>query len=108
MLIQQTSRDAYESVNRGNIPIKGQVFNKFLIQNCNVEEEDLFISGHRVNWTCDEIEYKLGGKHQTISSAIRSLVKEGLLEDSGFKRKTRSGRSAICWQVVPFPPSNPQ
>ena len=44
MLIQQTSRDAYESVNRGNIPIKGQVFNKFLIQNCNVEEEDLFIS----------------------------------------------------------------
>ena len=108
MLIQQTSRDAYESVNRGNIPIKHQVFNKFLIQNCNVEEEDLFISGNRVNWTCDEIEYKLGGKHQTISATIRSLVKDVKLEDSGFRRQTRSGRRAICWQVVASPPNNPQ
>tara|TARA_R110001606_G_scaffold333060_1_gene480914 strand:- start:137 stop:463 length:327 start_codon:yes stop_codon:yes gene_type:complete len=106
MLIQQTSRDAYESVNRGNIPIKHQVLNKFLMQNCDVEEEDLFISGNRVNWTCDEIEYKLGGKHQTISATIRSLVKEGMLEDSGFRRQTRSGRRAICWQVVAFLPNN--
>ncbi len=74
MLIQQTSRDAYESVNRGKIPIKGQVFNKFLIQNCSVEEEDLFISGNRVNWTCDEIEYKLGGKHQTMFDKWRGNV----------------------------------
>jgi hypothetical protein len=79
MLIQQTSRDAYESVNRGKIPIR---------------------------WTCDQLECMLDGKHQTVSASIRSLVKEGVLQDSGFKRKTRSGRSAICWELVDVPQPN--
>ncbi len=97
MLIQQTSRDAYESVNRGKIPIRQQILDKFyLIEN----DKDIYY------WTCDELEYMLGGKHQTVSASIRSLVKEGVLQDSGFKRQTRSGRRAICWELVDVPQPN--
>ena len=99
MLIQQTSRDAYESVNRGNIPIRQQILDKFLIKNSTG-------CYYSVHWTCDELEYKLGGKHQTISASIRSLVKDNVLQDSGFKRKTRSGRGAICWELVDVPQPN--
>ena len=99
MLIQQTSRDAYESVNRGNIPIRTQILDLFDLVQFNKSVP---------NWTCDELECVLDGKHQTVSASIRSLVKEGMLEDSGFRRQTRSGRRAICWQVVAFPPNNPQ
>jgi predicted transcriptional regulator len=99
MLIQQTSRDAYESVNRGNIPIRQQILDKFHVKSST----GCYYSVHR---TCDELEYKLGAKHQTVSAAIRSLVKEGVLQDSGFKRKTRSGRSAICWELVDVPQPN--
>ena len=99
MLIQQTSRDAYESVNRGNIPIRQLIINNFLIKN---------VTGcyYSVHWTCDQLECMLDSKHQTVSAAIRSLVKEGILQDSGFKRKTRSGRSAICWELVDVPQPN--
>lgn len=99
MLIQQTSRDAYESVNRGNIPIRQQILDKFLLRN----SKGYYYSAH---WTCDELEYELGGKHQTISASIRSLVKADILQDSGFKKRTRSGRSAICWELVDVPQPN--
>jgi len=94
MLIQQTSRDAYESVNRGNIPIRTQILDLFDLVRFNKSVP---------NWTCDELECVLDGKHQTVSASIRSLVKEGLVRNSGLKRKTRSGRSAICWELEPFP-----
>ena len=93
MLIQQTSRDAYESVNRGNIPIRTQILDLFKIAQYPPHP----------NWTCDEIECVLDGKHQTVSAIIRSLVKEDLVRNSGKKRKTRSGRNAICWELKPFP-----
>ena len=99
MLIQQTSRDAYESVNRGNIPIRQQIIDKFLLKNATG-------CHYSVHWTCDELEYELGGKHQTISAAIRSLVKADILQDSGHKRRTRSGRGAICWELVDVPQPN--
>ena len=99
MLIQQTSRDAYESVNRGNIPIRQQIIDKFLLKNATG-------CYYSVHWTCDQLECMLDNKHQTVSAAIRSLVKEGVLQDSGFKRKTRSGRGAICWELVDVPQPN--
>ncbi len=47
--------------------------------------------------TCDEVEVSLGGRHQTISSAVNRIMKSGLVKDSGIRRKTRSGRKAIVW-----------
>lgn len=45
----------------------------------------------------DEVEARTGLPHQTVSARIRGLVLKGLLEDSGERRRTRSGRSAAVW-----------
>lgn len=47
--------------------------------------------------TCDEIEQQLGMKHQTVSARIRELVQKDKIEDTGMRRKTRSGSKAIVW-----------
>jgi predicted transcriptional regulator len=85
MLMQQTSIDAYESVNRGNNSMKDKVY-------------DLITMAGVIH--CEGVETILDGRHQSISAYIRHLVKEGLVEDSGFKTKTSSGRKAILWRIV--------
>ena len=50
--------------------------------------------------TCDEMEVALNGRHETISGIIRFLTLDHLLRDSGDRRKTRTGRRAIVWQIV--------
>jgi predicted ArsR family transcriptional regulator len=50
--------------------------------------------------TCDELEQCLDGRHETISGMITFLTNDNLLRDSGERRRTRSGRSAIVWQTV--------
>lgn len=47
--------------------------------------------------TCDEVEAALDLRHQTASARIRELFLQGKIYDSGQKRKTRSGRSAVVW-----------
>lgn len=47
--------------------------------------------------TDDELEYLLGIPHQTASALRRGLVKNGKVEDSRYRRRTRSGRNAIIW-----------
>ena len=85
MLIQQTSREAYESVNRGNNSMKDKVYNL-------IKESELL--------SCEEAEVALEGKHQSISATIRHLVLSGLVEDSLLTTKNTSGRRAILWQLV--------
>ena len=48
--------------------------------------------------TCDECEVFLGMKHQTASARINELMAEKYIEDSGRRRKTRSGRQAVVWK----------
>lgn len=50
--------------------------------------------------TCDEVEASLGMRHQTASARIRELALSGAIVDSGTRRKTRSGRSAVVWLAV--------
>ena len=87
MLIQDTSRDAYESVNRGNTPMLHFV---------------VWLIDQYGGLTCDEIEYLTGGKHQSISACIRTNVKKGRLRDSDKRRMTRSNRRAIVWEITPI------
>lgn len=49
--------------------------------------------------TCDEVEEATGLLHQTASARVRELFQKGLIKDSGAKRDTRSGRSAIVWRA---------
>lgn len=47
--------------------------------------------------TDDEGEVALRLPHQAYSARRRGLVLEGLVEDSGRRRRTRHGRSAAVW-----------
>lgn len=44
--------------------------------------------------TCDDLELRLGLSHQTVSAAISTMLKQGMVVDSGERKKTRSGRTA--------------
>ena len=83
MLIQRTSREAYESVGRG----------------CNSLHDRLLESLVDENYTCDELEVLLEAKHQSMSAQIRKGVLDGDIEDTGEKRPTRSNRQAIVWAL---------
>ena len=50
--------------------------------------------------TCDDLEAQLAMRHQTCSPRVYELVAQGRLLDSGFRRRTRTGRTAIVW-IVP-------
>jgi len=62
-LIQDTTRDAYESVNRGDDSWYRQVLGA-------LEEAPS---------TCDELEITLQGRHQTISSLRLNGVQDGYI-----------------------------
>lgn len=47
--------------------------------------------------TCYEIETEMALSHQTASARIWELRLDGLLKDSGERRKTSSNRNAIVW-----------
>lgn len=49
--------------------------------------------------TCDEAEVCLSLRHQTASARIRELVLGGFIEDTGGRRKTRSGRRARVYAL---------
>ena len=92
MLIQDTSREAFESVNRGHNTQTMQILNY-------IREEG------NDGATCDEVEFWMDGLHQSISAAIRLLAKHDMIgkkkfgdaEDSVVKRRTRTNRRAIVW-----------
>ena len=90
-MIQQTSRDAYESVNRADDTLYDRVLN------CINDNGSM---------TCDEVEVEIGGRHQSVSSRIRKGVQDGYLMNSGVKRKTRTGRKAIVWIITDKPIPN--
>ncbi len=50
--------------------------------------------------TCAEVEERLRLAHQTASARIRELALQGVIEDSGQRRRTPSGRRAIVWKEV--------
>ena len=49
---------------------------------------------------CDhDIEALTGWSHQTASSTRNSLMNDGLVYDSGIRRKTPAGNDAIAWKA---------
>ena len=98
MEIQDTSREAFESVNRGHNSQTMQVLNY-------IREEGDYGA------TCDEVEVWMDGLHQSISAAIRLLAKHNMVtkrkrinEDGDMvvsKRPTRTKRMAIVWEATP-------
>jgi hypothetical protein len=81
---RETSREAY----RAHQPISGAVDQEIVAAVRAAMPTGLTDQG---------IEDATGRPHQTISANRRHLVKRGVLKDSGFKAKLRSGREAILW-----------
>lgn len=84
MEYQETSRQAHESVKEHKPSIQQNIL-EMIKQNGTM--------------TCYEVEVTLNLKHQTASASITHLKKKMLIEDSGERRKTESGRNAIAWKV---------
>ena len=82
MTVQATSLEAYRSVNTRAV--------------------DRAVLAHLAGRpdTCDSIEVTLGMRHQTASSAIRRLTIDGVVQWTGERRPTRSGRRALVWGVA--------
>ena len=59
-----------------------------------------FITSRAQGATDDEIEVALGMRHQTASARRRDLVLSGLVQKSGARRETRSGRQATVWEAT--------
>lgn len=54
-----------------------------------------------VGLSCQILEGRLRAEHTTVSSAVNWLLNHGWIEDSGNRKKNRSGRPAIVWQLTP-------
>ena len=83
---QSTSADAFESMQSYLGPVDDNIMEQI---------------SYRHGLTCQEVEMICCLSHQTVSAQIRHLVQGGLLEDSGTKRPTSSGRQAIVWRLAP-------
>lgn len=51
--------------------------------------------------TDDEIEQVLSRSHQSVSGARNTLMRDGLIADSGLRRPTRYANDAIAWVCAP-------
>ena len=81
---RKTSNEAYESMAEVRPTVQSQI---------------LRLLADRPR-TDDELEVALEMRHQTVSSCRRALVKSNMVEATGDKRPTRSGRRAQVWQLV--------
>ena len=55
----------------------------------------------RQGMTDDELEAATGRSHQSVSATRNTLMNDGLIEDSGLRRRTQWGNDAIVWKVAP-------
>ena len=88
----ETSKEAAKSIDAGTIRSR---VHKLI--------EDMGCLGA----TDEELEKKLGMRHQTVSARRRELVLMGKAKDSGVKRRTGSGRKAVVWIACDEPPQGP-
>jgi len=81
---QETSHDAADAIEEKAPSLRVQVFE--------------YVSGRGpIGATDNEIENALDLRHQTASARRRELVIKEMVFDSGFRRKTDSGRGAMVW-----------
>lgn len=63
---------------------------------------ECIVDGGAEGRTDSEVEDLLNIRAQSVSPRRGELVKSGLVEDSGIRRPTSSGRLAIVWRATPL------
>jgi predicted ArsR family transcriptional regulator len=82
----RTSRNAAAAV-RSRLPVlEGRVL--------------VYLAGCPLGATNDELEVALKISGNTLRPRVVELRARGLIRDTGSTRKTRSGRSAIVWEIT--------
>lgn len=89
----ETSRDAAVMLTPRSGSLRAKVLDEVRIA--------LFLTPDAKGLTDEELERRLKGRHQTVSSARNWLVDAGWLIDSGIRRANRSGRWAVVWALSP-------
>lgn len=84
-LMQQTSLDAYDSIQSALPRMEGKLFGY------------VTASGD-AGRTSHEIVAESGIGIQTVSGVLRRITLKGLIEDSGERRPSPSGRKSIVWK----------
>jgi predicted ArsR family transcriptional regulator len=77
------SRDALDATHKSN-RYRQMIYEQICLQGTN-------------GMTCDEIEVRLGIRHQTASCFISVLKDKGMIVASGQTRPARSGRNVTVW-----------
>jgi hypothetical protein len=86
MHIQQTSRDALESIKPVALSMRDQVF--------------AVIVAHPEGILAQDIETYLDNARSTVTARIRERVQDNRVCDSGDRGVTESGRTAIKWRAA--------
>ena len=86
MNIQATSQEAFARIQGNRHNLRGQVF--YFIRDCALGATD------------DEVQVGLDMNPSTERPRRAELFTQGLIEDSGTRRKTQSGRLAIVWRLT--------
>ncbi|QDP65715.1 MAG: hypothetical protein GOVbin1773_10 [Prokaryotic dsDNA virus sp.] len=87
----ETSKAAADSIKHIAPSIEREVLGYFL-GHMGIPNGDGF--------TDDELETRMQRSHQTVSARRRGLEQKGLIEKTGLKRKTRSGRAAMVYKII--------
>jgi len=59
--------------------------------------EDVFKLGELINYTADEVADKINQNIISVRARITELNQQGILEDSGERRKNKNNRNVIAW-----------
>lgn len=85
--MQKTSLDAYDAVRPTIASVRNQIIAALLFESL----------------TCEELENRLARPHQSISARLSELRRDGIIRDSGERRRSRSGNKAIVWSLSVSP-----
>lgn len=85
--MQLTSLEAYDSIQNDKQTLQLKVLNALE-------------SSHSDGMTIEEIVNSTGIKLQTVCARRKELENQGLVFNTGRRRKTSSGRTAIVWATV--------
>jgi hypothetical protein len=98
--LDHTSQPAYSNNSTDTSAEAGASMNTHvgkLAKLCFDEIASVYRNGG-VGMTVDALEQTLARSHQSVSARVNELRNKGWLVDSGIRRTTRSGRSAIVWR----------
>ncbi len=58
-----------------------------------------YLETDRLEATCEDVAAFLDMSPSSATARLSEMLKKGVIEDSGLRRKTKWGKEAICWRL---------